>query len=322
MSTVNERFQEANTSDTKDGKKTVRTFMVTLLADGSEDAFTDLQILSQSGVPQLYDALPGSANMECTDRRCSLEREDKRHRIVTCTYGMTPYGVTSEMEKNPWSRPAVINFKGLSVPWYDGRAYRTLDTQGNPTKPICNSAGTLYDNPPPRMMNKLVISISRAVKDDDFDLSEITYRDTLNKNAITIAGVSIAEKEALMRDIRADAKMWLKVTPVGGGTPIEEQIVYWQVTYEIEVCVDCTHEVRLLNKGPFYLIGGNTAVPLVKKAFVNDDTQREYDGKLKADGDALVDPDLPATVPTWSTFQMNFAMDGAPLDRPANRLGN
>jgi hypothetical protein len=315
MSTVVERFQEWNTVETaRDSNlKMVRSFMVTL--EAGEENMTDVAVLALTGIPPRFSRPTGITYVECVQRSVRLEAGDKRHRIVTCQYEQAPSGSDPEYVK-PWQRPAVVNFRGVSLAWVDGRAYRDDDTEGNPTRPIQDSAGTLFDTPPSRTISRLGIQITRSELDEDFDPNDLRdYRETINKNAIVVGGVAIDGKCGLMRDIRAESRLWLDPDQSPDTTDPSRQLLYWVVTYEIEASI-YTIEEKILDQGPYYWVGEvgtGTKTPFIRNG-------REYDGKLVS-GAKLSDPDNPDTKPSWRAFQMNFAKDWQYLNLPRSRQG-
>jgi hypothetical protein len=316
MSTVNERYQEWSTVETARDSNTlmVRSFMVKLTE--AEENMTDLAILALSDIPSLYSRPTGASFLECVSRTVKLEAGDKRHRIVTCNYEQAPAGADPAYIK-PWERPAIVNYRGVTLPFVDGRAYRDDDGQDDPSLPIWDSAGTPFDTPPARAISRLCVSVSRAEEDTDFDPDKLCeYRETINLTQITVGGVFIPVKSGLMRDIRANSRLWLDPRYDPATTDPRRQVQYWDVTYEVEVSVLPIAE-KILDQGPWHWVGEvgtGTKTPFIRNG-------REYDGKLNGFGNELVDPDDSDTVPAWRSFQMNFAKSWQPLHLPVNRNG-
>jgi hypothetical protein len=324
--TVQERHQERETALTRNGPTAQRIFQVILGDD--EASYTDLQILSTAGLPRPYERHPNFSTMVADRSSVRRFQDDLQHCHVIVDYILLKIGTSELADKDavegggnsstddPTKLPDQVYFRGITSQVFDGRAYGAGDTQGNPTKPLMNSARWAFDTPPPRPIGHLLIIVKRNISDEDYNPEILRdYRETLNSYNTKIGSIAIPAKCGYMRDIVADPAYWTE-TKTEDGETTQTQKRYYTITFEIQVA-SSPHTTKILDQGPWYLNGANTPVPF-KGA--ND---IEYQGRLDGSGGALSETTPPAepTAGVYLSFDLSFPKDWAPLRLPVNRSG-
>lgn len=292
---VNEARMERSGKDSSSSPPTwERAFLV--VTNDIEDG--PALILDDSAIPQLGDEHPDADYMVVGERDCSVY-EDDFHWLVKITYVRE----SGEQAGDPTQNNPRISFSTVAKEYVADKAYNnddspppsSPDTRGNPTKAVENSAKDPFDPPLMDERRNIVITIQRNESIAEFDPEHLPeYENTLNSSSITIAGVTIAKHEGMMRSIRAD-KAW---DTYGRA--------YYSVTYDIEVDRE-THVRKILDRGYYELVTGKK-IPILDSQ--GNIVQEPF--KLNGGGTKAL---LPIEV-TWLSFRTKWALDWSSLDLP------
>lgn len=242
VDTVNEDFMGRGGHEDQKTSTYTRVFNVLMTAKTTSDVPL---ILAHASIPNIYDAMPGDPKSHCLSVDPKVDpSSDGLHWIVTCEYGREDLGgkVPAAVD-DPTDLPPKIGYGFVTYNEVARGAYSVstpVDTEGNPSLVIENSAGMPFDPPVMEEKSNLLITIQRNEEDGllfDHNLV-LDYKDTINNAYEVIAGIIIPTYAGKMRDIRID-KAWM-----ANGD------IYWDVTYQIEV-IRRNWERRVLDAG-FY----------------------------------------------------------------------
>ena len=166
---------------------------------------------------------------------------DRNHFHVDVTYTTKQSGTTGTKDgedNNPSN--VSISFGSKSIEWY-----QPFDING---KAFINSAGDVYDPVPSIPLDLVTININR--RENTFDPDNITeFKNTVNENAIVIAGVDIIQGYGRLTEYNATRKV------------DSEGIFYYDVSYQVTVADPAFMpgwEVHLVDQGKFELIDGKS----------------------------------------------------------------
>lgn len=294
ISSVHERYQERQARATPEGRFFTRVFHVVT----TDVTTAQVDIFADTSIPNIYDPFPGADDAICKNIASEVFHEDQVQWLVICEYG--PRKQVEEGNTHPTDLPAVISFGYQQYRRAVEKAYRATDDVTNPTLPVQNSAGQPFDPPLVDVVSNQVITINRNEKTSAFDPNKAAnYKDTLNKNPITVAGVQIAALQGRIRKI-GSRTAW-----------DEEGLGYWEVTYEVEV--DRKYHVRKPLDIGFYQLDSAGELTSIKDSEGEAVTEPV---KLDGAGQELG----PGGDPVYGSFQTLFAVDWAPLGLPSSAL--
>ena len=182
------------------------------------------------------------------------------------------------------------------------KAYQDGDDQGEPTKPVQNSAGQTFESPPVVEHSNMLLQVDLNWRDLN-PQRLLQFNNTVNSNAMTIAGIPVTAKQAFMRDLAA-TKKW----DTNGEA-------YWEMSMEIEFNLE-NHQVKVLDTG-LYQITGTGANKKLIPIKDGDDRDMAIGVNLNGiDGTPLGANEDAATI----DFDAYFAKDwsGLPIPTSAN----
>jgi len=189
---------------------------------------SEIDILKASGLPQIYDLLPGSDVIMV--RRRSGKKEAPvtidgvvgARWIITCYYELTNDGNDSNQKDDTTGlNSRLINFS-IDFNVVIETIEKAYDSDGMLTVPIKNTAGQAID-----MKEEKYNMILRWTQKEDtcFNYASVSgYIGTTNANPITILGINIASNCGLFRKINPTYKY--------------DQILgvrYFETAYEVEI---------------------------------------------------------------------------------------
>ena len=188
---------------------------------GAGDKYTRVFQIKMAASDSAYDACdatginPGAAYPDDTDavavrRTAQLENPDQDRTIWLVTvYYEEP--TESTPQDDPTNDDTQIHWGSYVV-----AEALAKDRNGDP---ILTSAGEPYD--PPLMQDRHLPMVTITRNESSFDPADAdTYKDTVNSGNITIAGLTVSARKALMLDIDCDRQKRAGTT-------------YYRVTYQI-----------------------------------------------------------------------------------------
>ncbi len=314
------RFQERGGNVTEGGTTLTDVFQVVTsdVTDGQ------LQVLKADAggvkIPQQGDqyidpATPTDPEAENYVAVTIVPRPDKQDQctwLVTVTYRTIQGGTGGAENTQPWELKAVVNFDFQSEESIFDRAYSVGEPiaaalpvvlRDNPKIGVVNSAEMPFDPPINLPRSLLVISISLAIKGDEFDSTELeTYQDTINSDQVTIGGIPIPPLSGYMRN--------------GARTAFTgENIAFFEVNYKIVIRPE-TWVKFILDQG-FYTATFPGGQPTLHKPILDTRGERIDDPAL-LDGTGL---QLNSTLP-GVFFEYHGLWEEAwlPLDLPTEAV--
>jgi len=279
VTSMNERFQE-RTAQKEMGKKTAtRSFQATT-NNVNDDALTVIdEGIASWGLPDTGADHPNDPTLWATSITPRPEGDAWGIWLVVVKYELKPSDIPPGSGTDPWDLDPVISFSYSSRQKVFDKAYsynETIAAAGaTRDEPKVDVVNMPFKQPfdPPAMIEDyiMIIAIQRNIIGSAFNPDDIrTYQNTINKEVITVAGISLPVFTGFLRDFKAQ-KRWT-----------DDQIDYWAETFEILVDPQ-TWIKRISNMGVFQAVesGGTPTSPgnLVK-----------YRKNLDTDGDAIRDP--------------------------------
>jgi len=187
----------------------------------------------------------------------------------------------------PWSLPADISYSygGEQKPlencyavYYNTDEDTAVTVRGFRNKKVTNSSQQPFD--PPRMYTEYfpIISVQRNTKGVNFDKDILAaYQGTINKDDITIDGMTVSQYQGQCRDYKAQPAWFTR--------PGQSPILYYQET--IEIVIKEENWIEKITDSGFYSYSGGSLTRLldtlgnglVEPVLLNGSGQKLGDGK-------------------------------------------
>lgn len=244
-----------------------------------------------TAIPAVGDYYPGSLTIRC--KKVGEATQDSNSRLVfTIPVEFTDDTESTDFEsllvENPIDRPPDIQFGFITY---------TVPVESDINgEPIRNSAGDEFVPGLEETEHRMTCTISRNLATWDGS-SRYDYMDTLNSGAITIAGVAVGAKQALIKDISATAQN-------------ENGVAFVRETIVIEFNDDYTRHV--LDQGMYSFDGYEAGVGDVKE-------------RIKLNGEDVTEPQLldgagkklaAGAAPVYLDFETKEATNWGALNLP------
>ncbi|RMF85756.1 MAG: hypothetical protein D6744_00845 [Planctomycetota bacterium] len=268
------------------GTRVTVTYLV--VSDSPVTDITDILTASDgtTSVPQIGDSWQGSTTIRCkrVGPAQQVSASTFAEYTVTAHYDNINQGGTSVVEANPLNRPADIS--------YSFDVVQRVVEKDRDDNAVVNSAGDMFDPPITDEVYRFVITIERNVAATN-PATVASYVNTVNSDAITVAGVALAAEQGLIKDYSARAVY-------------EADTEYIRERIMIQVAESHAREVA--DAGYYYIDAsdGNKRKH-VTDGEGRDDTKPHY---LTATGDDG------GTTPRYLTFNIKEAKAWAPLGLP------
>ena len=190
----------------------------------STDSITDDDqvVLAHASCPKPGDVHPNNSSLGCVSVTASVRESSELHWQVTAEY--STFGGTllpwQEIE-NPLDRPVRLIFSWVDYEAVMEEAYWQRvpgDTFDGFKSIVSNIVGEYFDPPPMTTMKYPSLSVVR--NEATLDLGKvIDYTDTLNSNAFSLAGRSVAKHQCWCHSINI------------GELQVENNVFFYQYTY-------------------------------------------------------------------------------------------
>lgn len=177
------------------------------------------QVISQSSFPVPGSKFPGMNELICNEVELKQERDGKTSKITASCFYREPKGASISIGGIPYGKAFDFRVSPIEnkIPFLF--SYDTVDSSGNPTNPVCNSAGEFLNLETTKITMLLRFSYYIRSFEPEWILS---LTDTINKSSVRVCGIGISEGCGLLRSISAEG------TTVGGTDVI-------QVNIELEI---------------------------------------------------------------------------------------
>jgi hypothetical protein len=215
-------------------------------------------------------------------------------------------------EDKPWKQPAVLDWGTLTIEKPFDLAYDTGDAQGDPSLPVVNATRDPYDPPALTLENDMIINIEKNYRVFDVNWKSL-YQDTINSEAMTIAGIAVGAGQGLLLDVHP------RLYYTGDGD------AYYAVGFEIHASVT-GHSQFILEQGFYKYAGGvNTTKKAIMLSDIDSEVTVDTDADkqvtepqlLKANGDLLG----PTADAITTEYQEKFQRSWTPLNLPVRQDG-
>lgn len=240
---VNEITEGQTGSDGEDRASEVRVFQV--LANRPCNAS---QVMSAQGIPRRGESHPDDPTLICRLRTPSARGDNRINWEVAIEYGLTTGGSGSNPDQDPLREPPDIQFieagtiqKPLTKAYNTGQQMTNgdkfsdpddadiVDDRDEPTNAVVNTAGDPFSEAITIEEAIDGIIITRNESRSRFDPNELKkYKNTINKDEITIASIQIPPRCGKLKSITARVKRW---RPPSGGS----LRAHWEVVYTIHI---------------------------------------------------------------------------------------
>lgn len=283
-----------------------------LIYQDTGDAMTRDDILAAGVLPDFGTRITGS-QMYLTQRTLEPESENRSKWIAEVVFE-TKVQEDVQSAEDPVNQAAKISYGTLTRDEALQFAYKTDDTdsQGDPTVPVWNSVKEFFD---PTLIEQevfLVVEITKNYRDFSPENLRL-FKNTVNKDGTSIAGVPAGPKVAWMMDMRMNPM----VDPEGED--------YDQVFYQVAFNPN-TWTRKINNMGYMFYDGGdaekkrNILLSDINDDIVagsDDDREVSVPQALAANGTLLKANDDPVKL----SFQTKFALSWRPLNLPVYKHG-
>jgi hypothetical protein len=297
MITVKNGYRLGGSGKTSAGYTSEREYVVLVSEDEPIDAL-ELRVQNADGIPLIGDVISEDFPNVKVDSVTPSEINENGFRQwkVKVTYKtLTDSDFSTDPTQDPTTLKPVVNAGSVRRAEVLERAYKTdengnvTDKEGDPTDPVVNTMGDIFNPPVVIEYSNQVLSISRNLRTFDFDwITE--FENTTNKSKVRIAGTSVEKNQAFMSQIRAVSAL------------DNNGVTYYQVQYEIEISKR-GFDKQLLNIG-FKKQDPDTAEPTSKVDITYSDIQDNPGDKadtpvsdpqrLTESGQVIVDPKDPS----------------------------
>ena len=286
VTTVNELWEPRTGDFDESSDKVKRVFHV--FTDDIEDG--PITVASDTNIPEIYDDHPEDDDLWSV-RKSAVVDTDPYTWKVTVNYERKPAWVTSGAGgNNPWDWAPQIAFGRLALTKVLDKAYQkdallapagappwsaftpAAADRGKPLVAVVNSVEQPFDPPATIEEFLTVISIQRHIRFSDMDFTDIDkYQNTINKTAVSIAGVSRLKQTCLCRDYRVSPK---QTTPSG--------VAY--VTENIEIVINPDTWVRAIQDAGTLVADNPSGSSLITYTPILDDAGNQINEPVLLDG--------------------------------------
>lgn len=214
-------------------KKEARTYKRYFQVLSDDIADTAYTVLSDENIPVMGSGIEDEL-VEVVQLEANVEEEDARLVwLVTVSYEVSDDG-----DKKPWEKDPVVSFSYKSYGIIITKAYDYTnddELRDTPSLTMENSANFQYNPPPSKEESNTLILITFSLPFEDFEMESAgTFKDTLNKEKLTIAGIQIPALQGRIIKISPTLKKYVETDIIviqNNGTAIT---YYWEVIYEVE----------------------------------------------------------------------------------------
>lgn len=261
--TVNKRYESASYSHETKG----RSYSIPYIVNSTTPYDKNIHAArSASGMPAIGSVYEHDSGSFC--KRMSLN-EVSYGSSETVFYFTADYepsdGSLNYNSSSPLTEPPKISFATAKYQEPFERAYN--DTyQGEPATPVLNSAGIQFD--PPAIKERINTIINIQYNKKTFNGSWIQqYTGTINRDSLTVAGISIPGQCG-------------RINEIGASNNYDENgAEYWTISISIEVSNTFMYR-KILDQGMMALGSNGTPEPI----YVLTDTEsKQSELKLKSD---------------------------------------
>lgn len=294
---VQEKDNTRNGAENADGFTYKRVYQVK--SDTALDEFqalTAVDTVTAVTVPKVGEKHPGHSRAVVTERSVTDEDAGKVWSIdvsYATPEGEGPHDEDDE-DSDPCSQRAVVKFGSAPYSKVIFRAYQAGDTQGNPSKPILNSANDPFDPPLQDEVSRPVISIKYNLRRFSPGL-KFQLENTINSEETLCVKLHIPAKWGRLLAIACD--------PMYDA----EDELYWAMEVQIEINSD-TYTRKLLDQG-FYYMDGATKKEITAKDKAGADVAVTEPQKLNGTGGI-------GTTPAFLSFETFWPASWKPLNLP------
>jgi hypothetical protein len=307
VTSVNKRSESGNDSPT--AVQHVADYLV--VVDSPEDG--SVEVLASEDIPAIFSDHPSDPLLFVTHREAHRESgEDRLHWQVLISYGPKGEQVSVDTLENlrakvryEWAMydRAVEKayWKGLSTD-VAGIGVLTLAKE-TPSRAVVNSANEVFDPPLTEPEIRLVVVITRYVKNSVFDPERLlNYKNSINNDVIDIGGIRIPKFCGWIKD--ADSSPHYSNTGR----------LYWEETWKIEVNPK-THIRLVLDQGMKELIGGDLV-------HIKDAEGRPVTSPVRLDGAGRAASGTTSSDESvYLAFLTKWCCDWSVLGLPSKRTG-